>query len=1110
MDDPLSLNSNSAGHLDRSGHRQVTDLLATTPVSPGENSVPLAAEIPLDAVVDEILQRLSSRLVGTPLPAATYRCQFHHGFTFENAIEVLPYLERLGITHIYASPYLKATSGSEHGYNIVDPTVLNPEIGSEEDFARFVAELRSRQMGHLLDFVPNHMGVGTDENPWWQDVLENGPSSPFATMFDIAWKPLKPDLANKVLLPVLGNQFGQVLEEQQLVLHFEAGTFYLTYYERRFPIAPCSYGEVLKHRLDELERRLDLDHSPFQEYQSILTSITHLPSRETTDPVKIQERHREKEIIKRRLQRLCEDSAIVREFIQENVSLFNGVRGDPHSFDLLDALLLSQAYRLSYWRVAADEVNYRRFFDVNELAAVCMECPDVFDKTHVRVLRMLDEGELDGLRIDHADGLYAPTEYLWQLQKCRFLQLCRQEYLDGQRRWESEQPCPTWETVASAAEKRFDRGRHSGSDEPVFRPLYLVVEKILEGKESLPRDWPVHGTTGYEFMNQVNRLFVDPRNAKAFDAIYTRFIGEKRDFDEIVYHSKRLIMRASMAGELNLLGHQLDRLSEQNRRSRDFTLNGLTLALREIVACFPVYRTYTTAAGVLDRDRRYIEQAVARAKHRNPAISLVAFDFVRDVLLMNLPMTDIRPPQQAGSDQRTLPATGAESQVPQLGGPDTPAPHSAEPASLTEPAPPSFTGYDRKSVLEFIGRFQQFTGPMMAKAFEDTAFYNYHRLMSLNEVGGDPKIFGSHVDEFHQFNGHRQTSHPWALSATATHDSKRGEDTRARINVLSEIPERWKEHVLRWARWNKRKKVKIEGELAPSRNVEYLLYQTLIGTWPFISPAGAELDSYVQRLQQYLVKALREGKYHSSWIAPHEAYERATCDFIAAILADNPATAFRIDFEPVAKEIAIHGVWNSLSQTVLKLTAPGVADVYQGAELWDFSLVDPDNRRPVDYTVRRQLLAELTERAHSDNARAALLPELLSAPADGRIKLFLMHELLRKRREHPQLFTIGHYLPLEIDGEGRDHLCAYARHWGNYWAIVLAPRLTATLSMLPGQPPLGTETWRDTMLRLPDKLRGVALNDVLTHERHDEPRGEAWISVSSLLTKFPVAVLMNV
>lgn len=1007
-----------------------------------------------ERTMQAVLERVREELTRVEWPTATYRLQFHRQFTFQDATSIIEYLNQLGISHIYASPYLKARRGSLHGYDIVDHNSFNPEVGDEADFSRFVSELRRHGMGHILDVVPNHMGIGTDENTWWQDVLESGLGSPYAPFFDIDWSPLKPDLNTKVLLPVLSDQFGHVLEQGELRLGFKNGILFLNYFDRRFPIAPRSYSHVLRHRIEELKKRLTAENVHFYEYESILTAIGHLPSCETTATDKLAEGQREQEVIKRRLARLCDESPVVARFIIENVTLFNGRKGESRSFDLLDALLKDQSYRLSYWRVAADEVNYRRFFDVNELAAVCMERPDVFEKAHTLVFRLLDEGHLDGLRIDHADGLFDPTTYLWQLQQQRFLQRCRRAFdnmIEGESFGESNADTVQWPDVERLLVEFFRSQRNESSTATTTQTLYLVVEKILEGNERLPTDWPVHGTTGYDFVIQLNGLFVDRENMRAMDSVYTKFSGQRASFSEIVYGSKKLIMKFSMSSELNVLGFQLDRISERNRNSRDFTLNGLTYALREVVAAFPIYRTYSTSAGVLDRDRQYVEQAVAAAKRRNPAVSHAVFDFVRDVLLLR-GIHDLPP-------------------------------------------------HEQEELLKFLGRFQQFTGPTMAKAVEDTSFYTFNRLVSLNEVGGEPRKFGRSVAEFHQANAERRASHPFGLIASSTHDTKRGEDVRARINVLSEIPNSWRQRVMAWTRWNKRKKVRADGELFPSRNDEYLLYQTLIGTWPFEPPRGSDLSNYIDRIQQYMTKAAREAKVHSSWIAPNEPYEQAMRDFIAAILVDEPLSGFRQDFEPFAASVAKIGMWNSLSQTILKLTSPGVPDVYQGNEIWDFSLVDPDNRRPVDFTSRRRLLTELNTGAWDVDR----LAEITATASDGRIKMLVTQRGLALRRDHPRLLTSGDYVPLDVRGSKADHICAFARKHEELNAIVVAPRLVATLLADGQTAPVGGDVWLDTRIVIPHEFAGTYRD--LFSER-DVQIGES-IEVADLLQTFPVGVFVS-
>ena len=1049
-------------------------------------------------LIDALLESVKRRLQERRLPEATYRLQVHHGFTFRDARRIVDYLAALGVSDCYLSPYMMAIAGTEHGYDIVNHNTLNPEIGSEQDYHAFVETLKSHGLGQIIDVVPNHMGVG-DANAWWTDVLENGPGSPYASFFDIDWNPLKPDLANKVLLPILGDQFGKVLEEQQLVLAFEDGGFWLHYYQRRLPIAPHSWATILGYRIEALAQALAGDEPHLLEYQSILTGIGHLPGMTETDPQKVCERRREKEVLKRRLKELAEATPAVDKFIQDNVTLFNGTRGEPQSFDLLDQLLAEQPYRLAYWRVASDEINYRRFFDVNELAAICMENVDVFNQTHRLILQLVNQGQVQGLRIDHPDGLYDPPEYLSRLQKARFLQICRQAFDEEIAPAESTAPsaeptagfpaaaatsdradagangsasaqsapsaAPTWETLEPLLVDRFDTLARTERNDVLIRPLYVVVEKILEPGERLPESWPVHGTTGYDFLAQLNGIFVDRTSAKAFDKLYSQFIKHTVNVQELVYRCKLLIMQVSMSAEVSMLGHQLDRISERNRRSRDFTLNSLTEALREVIACFPVYRTYVTALGVLDRDRRYIELAVARAKRKNPATSASIFDLVRDVLLLS----------------------------------QTYAPDDAA----------------REALERFVGRFQQFTGPVMAKAVEDTAFYIHNRLVSLNEVGGDPAIFGSPLSTFHQQNLERQAHWPYSLLATSTHDTKRSEDVRARINVLSEMPREFRRRVFRWARLNQTKKARVEEGPAPLRNDEFLLYQTLIGSWPLEPMDAAARAAYCERIQNYMLKATREAKVMTSWVSPNEDYERATREFVAGILDPSRRNAFLPDFEPFAKQISELGLWNSLSQTVLKLTGAGVPDLYQGTEIWDFSLVDPDNRRPVDYERRRALLASLESRlAQSVDQLRELSRELVASPRDGRIKLFVIWRMLNFRRQHPGLLTSGRYLPLDATGPRSEHVCAFVRKTPQSALVVVVPRLIGKLCGEAGGPPLGRDRWGDTFVSLPTQLQSASFRNLFTGEivGPSQPgfsEAGRW-SIGDVLATFPVAVLERI
>jgi (1->4)-alpha-D-glucan 1-alpha-D-glucosylmutase len=899
------------------------------------------------------------------------------------------------------------------------------------------------------------MGIAGNENVWWNDVLENGPSSPHAGTFDIDWHSAKPDLHEKVLLPFLGDPYGKVLEAGQLRLGYEAGAFTVHYFDHRFPVAPCTYGVILVQGLHELEHLLGATAEPFIEYQSILTAITHLPPRGVTDPVRMAERHREKEVVKRRLAALADSCPVVRAHIERNVALFNGQPGNPHSFDLLDDLLNQQAYRLSFWRVASDEINYRRFFDVNELAAISMEKPEVFHATHDLVLRLLREGKITGLRVDHPDGLYDPQQYLEQLQEHFFLGAAQTVF-----ETEAQYHGVAWKEVEAAVRDRFRRSLPEATGGVDRRPLYVVVEKILGKGEPIPEGWPVHGSTGYEYLNTLGGLFVDADHVASFSRTYHRWTRTDEDFLDIVYRKKYLILQVSLSSELHMLANQLDRLSEKNRWSRDFTRNSLRHALREIIACFPVYRPYIRRGAVQPRDRYYVDTAVNRAKQKNPAISASLFDFARDMILL-------RYPESAGEADR------AEQRC-------------------------------------FVGKFQQVTAPVMAKGLEDTAFYVYNRLLSLNEVGGNPEQFGVSPGAFHRHNQERLLRWPHALSATSTHDTKRSEDVRARMNVLSELPREWQECLARWGRINKRLRVPFEEGLAPSRNDEYLLYQTLIGAWPLGPMSTEAAGEFSARIQAYMQKAVHEAKVHTSWINPNTAYDEAVRQFVAQLLDERGNPRFLRDFLPFQARVSHLGLFNSLSQVLLKIASPGVPDIYQGTELWDFSLVDPDNRRPVDYDRRRRLLAELKQDVTAAPNLPAFARQLTGAKEDGRIKLYVTHRALLCRREHQGLFTTGEYSPAEALGSRRDNVVAFVRRLQDQAAVVVVPRLLAHLIAGAGDLPLGPEVWQDTSLQLPGPGLGRRWRNVLTGETlaGEERQGQLVLPLARVFGHFPVALLL--
>jgi (1->4)-alpha-D-glucan 1-alpha-D-glucosylmutase len=942
------------------------------------------------------------------IPVCTYRLQFNRWFTFAQAREIVPYLHALGVSDVYASPYFQASPESMHGYDITDHNQLNAAIGSREEYDAWIAELHGHGMGQVLDFVPNHMGVMQSGNKWWMDVLENGPSSMYAPYFDIDWQPLKSDLRDKVLLPILTDQYGRVLERGEFQVRFEEGAFYLAYRNQKLPIAPGTYRYILELALENLADYKDEDF--YAEFQSILTALEYLPRRTETDPEKIAERTREKEIVKRRLERRCQEAPQVQRAIEKALAQINGRPGDPRSFDKLDELLNAQSYRLAFWRVAAEEINYRRFFDVNDLAAIRMELPEVFEAAHQLVLDLVRTGAVTGLRIDHPDGLYLPKEYLETLQhrSARALGLLLPK--DG-------------------------------------RAIYMIVEKILTSAEKLRSDWPVHGTTGYDFANQLAGVLVDTSAEAAMTRTFHRFIGHTMHSGHLVYAKKRLVTRIALANEVEVLGTMLDRLSEKNRWYRDFTFEALARAVRETIACFPVYRTYLAPGQpVSEEDRQVIERAIAAAKRRNPAIEESIFNFLRDILLFRFPE--------------------------------------------------NLDTQSREEHMHFVLKFQQCTGPIMAKGLEDTVFYIYNRLAALNEVGGEPQQFGLSVDAFHQRNFDRHRNWSATLLATSTHDTKRSQDVRARMVAISEIPDVWRRSLAKWRTANRRWKKTVNEAEAPDSNEEYLLYQTLLGTWPVGNDGVPEQKvggEYIERIQAYMTKALNEAKLNTSWIQPNEEWLAASRDFVAKILDPGPKNKFLPIFLPVAETIGRLGAINSLAQTLLKLTSPGVPDIYQGNEIWDFSLVDPDNRRPVDYKVRAEMLSCLSTKSPED---------LLRNWPDGRIKMFLTQQTLRFRNEHVDLFRSGNYLPLPATGAFADCCIAFARQLNGQWIIAVAPRLSSRV----GFPPIGGR-WKDTAVELPENLSLERVREMFTGR--DLQIQNRQIRLAEVMSMLPFAMVTN-
>ncbi len=919
------------------------------------------------------------------IPRATYRLQFRKGFGFDQAAELAPYLARLGISHIYASPYLKARPGSTHGYDIVDHNALNPELGDAAAFNRMNAALAANGLKQILDFVPNHMGVGGSDNPLWLDVLEWGQESTYAGWFDIDWDPDQRYLHDKLLVPALGSQYGAVLESGQLVLKFDPieGSFAVWAYDtHKLPICPLHYSRVLGTTHPDLERLGD--------------SFAGLPEWRP----QVARRARE---LKRELAALAASWPDIREAIEAAVARINGTPGQLETWGELHSLIGLQSWRVAHFRVAADDINYRRFFNINDLAGLRMELPDVFEHTHALVLSLPSSGTLDGLRIDHIDGLLDPKGYLWRLR------------------------------------------------EKAGLGFYLIVEKILAAHEALRPDWPVQGTTGYEFANLVLGILIDPAGEPGFDQMYRSFAGEQRSFANIVHACKLRIMADEMVSELNALAREAARVARENPRTADFTRNILRSALREVLACFPVYRTYIDLndAPTAD-DRRDLEWALGQARKNEPEIDASVFDFVGALLSGDL---------------------------------------VAQPRS----------GFSRHKALRCAMKLQQYSGPVMAKSLEDTAFYRYNRFIALNEVGGQPDRFGISLSAFHKANARRAGHWPDTMLGTSTHDTKRGEDTRARLAVLSEMPGEWARNVEGWSRILRARRGDASSDAPPDRNDEYLLYQMLVGSWPIelmqASPDAAALATYAERVRGALTKSVREAKTHTTWAAPNAAYESAMLDFAALALEPEHSSSFRAAFLPFVERVAWWGAHNTLVQTVLKLTLPGVPDIYQGAELWDFSLVDPDNRRAVDYEHRAKVLHEL-EKTFQANGPSSL-ENLFSNWRDGRFKMAAIAAVLRFRRDNPDVFASGDYQPVVVDGEEADEVCAFCRASASGSMLVATSRFPTRRRNATGP---------NASLKLPRTLSGRRWRNLLGGEEGESLPPK--LATAELL-KLPAAVVVT-
>ncbi|MGA9354485.1 MAG: malto-oligosyltrehalose synthase [Terriglobales bacterium] len=942
----------------------------------------------------------------TRFPSSTYRLQLNPKFRFNDVRGILDYLHELGISDVYLSPILASRKGSNHGYDVIDPTRLNPDLGSEEEFVALQADLQVRGMGLLIDIVPNHMAASV-ENPWWMDVLENGAQSAFAAFFDIEWHPHARSLDGRILLPILGRPFGEALDSGEIKLVYTDGRFFLQYFETLLSVSPRSYYEILNYRAERLKEKLAEDSPAYHEYAGILASALELARADRRAADTAAERRLRFESARDRLRMIVNGSPEIAQLVAENVAEINGKLGDPASFGSLQRLLAEQTYKLAFWQNLNESINYRRFFTIADLVGVRVEDPLVFEATHGYILRLVSKTPCTGLRIDHIDGLRDPLAYLNKLR----------ERLDANGA--HQEPC-----------------------------CYVLVEKILAPHESLPQDWPVSGTTGYDYLNQANGIFVNPEGARQLEDIYANFIGRRQDFCDVLYQKKKLVMNTLLGVEMRTLGRQLAELAAEDRYARELDRRSLIDALIEVTACLSVYRTYVRNMDVPAQAVSYIGDAVEAARQRAPHLTPGYFNFVREVLLL------LNPPH-------VLPN-------------------------------------QREARLAFVMRWQQFTGPIVAKGLEDTALYVYHPLLSLNEVGGNPKPSEATSPEtFFSFLQERRQSWPGSLDATSTHDTKRSEDVRARLNVLSEIPQEWNERLDRWANLNAKYKEQAGPQLTPDRNEEYYLYQTLLGVWPLEQEAFSTL---LERVQEHLVKATREAMVHTRWTRPNEAHEDALRNFAARILSEDNLE-FLTEFREFAGRIVYFGMINGLSQTLLKIAAPGVADFYQGSELWDLRLVDPDNRGSIDFTIRANALKSIA--AAEKEAPDSFLGNLLGRWRDGRIKLFLTWKALGFRREHASLFHEGEFLPLQAAGCHAQSLIGLIRKAGSKSVLVVVPRW---LSRLPAPSQALQFDWCDTRVTLPADLpkrwTNILTNGEVQFSNQNDSTG---VLVADLFREFPVA-----
>jgi (1->4)-alpha-D-glucan 1-alpha-D-glucosylmutase len=959
------------------------------------------------------------------IPSSTYRVQFSLNFRFADAEALVPYLHDLGISDLYASPRFKARKGSSHGYDVADPLRINSELGTEEEFDRLVARLHQYGMGLLLDIVPNHMAASS-ENPWWMDVLENGRKSPYAAFFDIDWKPHGIKLArldrDRVTLPILAAPYIEVLWSQGIRLRFDDRGFFLHYEDHRLPLNPGTYCDILDTCLESLENQGTSARASVERLRILSEGLSKPEDRGGIPSDDLGEAIAE---LKSELWRLYQSDETVRRALEAALRVFHGVQGEASSFDPLNSLIGKQAYRLAHWRLAPFEINYRRFFDINDLVGLRIEDPLVFSARHSSIMRLIQEGKVSGLRVDHIDGLRDPLEYLNRLK--------------------------------SVPISGGDDNDHDGSH------IYTIVEKITSGDETFPPDWPVMGTTGYDFLNALNALFIDPEGYRELEQHYRRFTGIEASFADTWYQRSKQLIDELFAADMNLLSYRLGCIAALVASGADVPVRELIAGLTEITACLPVYRTYYRNATVSEHDRIVLESAFSEARRRAcpSSVSGTTFDFLRSIFLAEMVL---------------------------------------ESEEMSE------------AWLNFIARWQQLTSAVMAKGLEDTALFAHHGLISVNEVGNNPFHESIHfgAEAFHDFNCSTLRDHPHTMNTTSTHDTKWSEDARARINVLSEVPHEWAKRLRRWSRINKRHKQTVDGRFVPTPNEETILYQAMLGIWPPEPFESIDKSALQSRLEEFAIKAAREAKTNTNWLSPNEKHESALRHFVSFIVSAPQSDAFMSDFLKVHQGVAFLGACNSFAQLILKITAPGVPDFYQGSELWNLNLTDPDNRRPVDFRSRIDALEALKSRG--PELRDNHFADLLSNWHNGSLKLYLTGHLLNFRRSNPELLSKGCYQPISAGGEHKGSIFAFARHLDDQWLIVAVPRLLK--NVVKGRSfPLG-EVWETTSLEIPSAMP-EDWTDILTNRRVSVLRAQASpeeisaLPIRQLFRHFPFAVLAS-